>query len=80
MSAPAAERLGDRDPLVVLNQLVRWLRERTEAAGQRLLERLPVYPTHLKRPEFFEASMHARALGFADADGYARPRPSLEAA
>ena len=56
------------------------LRERTEAAGQRLVERLPVYPAHLERPEFFDPSMHERALGFADDDGYARPRPSLEAA
>ena len=41
------------------------LRRRTEAAGQRLVERLPVYPEHLLgHPEFFDracARLRSRA-------------------
>jgi len=59
---------------------LRALRERTEAAGQRLVERLPVYPRHLRRPEFFAGDMQARALTFTDDDGWALPRGGLEAA
>jgi FO synthase len=59
---------------------LRALRERTEAAGWRLLERLPVYPKHLSRAEFFTPELREVALGFADQDGYARARASLEAA
>jgi 7,8-didemethyl-8-hydroxy-5-deazariboflavin synthase CofG subunit len=59
---------------------LRALRERTEAAGQRLVERLPVYPRHLARPEFFDPELRAVALGFASPDGSARARASLEAA
>jgi FO synthase len=51
------------------------LRERTEAAGQRLVERLPVYPEHLLgRPDLFDPPMRERALAFANAAGWARPR------
>jgi len=59
---------------------LRALRERTEAAGQQLVERLPVYPRHLARAEFFAPELRATVLGFADDDGYARTRASLEAA
>jgi FO synthase len=51
------------------------LRQRTEAAGSVLRERLPVYPEHLLgRPELFEPSLRARALALADREGYALPR------
>jgi FO synthase len=56
------------------------LRARTEAAGQRLAERLPVYPKHLARPEFIAPELRPVALGFADETGYARARARLEAA
>ncbi len=59
---------------------LRALRERTEATGQRLVERLPVYPKHLARANFFAPELREVALGFADEDGYARTRASLEAA
>jgi len=50
------------------------LRRRTEAAGQRLVERLPVYPRDLLgRPEYFDPHVREAALRFADASGYARP-------
>jgi FO synthase len=56
------------------------LRARSEAAGQKLVERLPVYPQHLARPEFFAPELLPVARGFADETGYARTRASLEAA
>ncbi len=59
---------------------LRELRERTEAAGQKLVERLPVYPSYVKRAEFFHPEFHGRVLEFASADGYANSRVSLEAA
>jgi len=50
------------------------LRERTEAAGQRLVERLPVYPEHLlDHPEFFEPRVRELALAQSDASGFAKP-------
>jgi 7,8-didemethyl-8-hydroxy-5-deazariboflavin synthase CofG subunit len=49
------------------------LRRRTEAAGQRLVERLPVYPRDLlERPEFLDPKVREAALRLADASGYAR--------
>jgi len=52
------------------------LRRRTEAAGQRLVERLPIYPRDLLgRPETLDPQVRARALRLADASGFARPRP-----
>jgi FO synthase len=49
------------------------LKERTEAAGQRLVERLPVYPADLlERPDFFEPRVREAALAQADASGFAR--------
>lgn len=59
---------------------LRELRDRTEAAGQKLVERLPVYPRHLALPEFFAGDMLERALTFTDDQGYALPRGGLEAA
>lgn len=56
------------------------LRRRTEAAGQRLVERLPIYPGHLRRPGFTDPHVREAAWRLADPDGHARPRPDLEAA
>ncbi len=53
----------------------RELERRTEASGQRLVERLPVYPEHLQgRPDFFHPDVREVALRFADSTGYAKPR------
>lgn len=52
---------------------LRALRERTEAAGQELVERLPVYPEHLGRPEFFAPEVRDATLALATAEGWARP-------
>jgi FO synthase len=49
------------------------LRRRTEASGQRLVERLPVYPEHLARPEFLDARVREAALRLAGPDGWAQP-------
>jgi 7,8-didemethyl-8-hydroxy-5-deazariboflavin synthase CofG subunit len=49
------------------------LRRRTEAAGQRLVERLPVYPEHLLgHPEFFEPRVRDAALARVDERGWVR--------
>jgi FO synthase len=57
---------------------LRELRRRTEAAGQRLVERLPVYPAHLlHRPDFFAPQVRAAALNQANAAGFAKPSPAL---
>jgi 7,8-didemethyl-8-hydroxy-5-deazariboflavin synthase CofG subunit len=60
------------------------LRERTEAAGQRLVERLPVYPdVLLDRPDFLEPRVREAALAQADPSGFARmtaSRVGVEAA
>jgi FO synthase len=60
------------------------LRARTEAAGQRLVERLPVYPAFLlDRPDFFEPRVREAALAQADSSGFARTaaaRVGVEAA
>jgi FO synthase len=60
------------------------LRRRTEAAGQRLVERLPVYPRDLlERPEYFDPHVREAALRLADPSGYARSqqaRSRVEAA
>jgi FO synthase len=52
---------------------LRELRARTEAAGQTLVERLPVYPEHLAQPEFFHPQVFEAARSMADADGWAKP-------
>jgi FO synthase len=52
------------------------LRRRTEAAGHRLVERLPVYPEHLLgRPEMFDPRVREAALRRVGADGWVRPAP-----
>jgi FO synthase len=52
------------------------LRRRTEGAGQRLRERLPVYPEDVvRRPELFDPRVRAALPRFADAEGFARARP-----
>ena len=60
------------------------LKRRTEAAGQKLVERLPVYPDMpLHRPEFFEPAVREDALRRVDETGYVRsrkPGPYVEAA
>lgn len=54
---------------------VRELRERTEAGGARLRERLPVYPRDVvSRPELFDPRIRGALRRFADAEGFARPR------
>ncbi len=54
---------------------LRELRERTEAAGQKLVERLPVYPDFvLGKPEFFDANMREALPRFATDAGWARCR------
>jgi FO synthase len=54
---------------------LRELRLRTEAAGQRLLERLPIYPDSVKRSEFFDPQVWEKLPRFANDAGYARPDP-----
>ncbi len=57
------------------------LRRRTEAAGQRLIERLPVYPQDLlHRKDLFDPQVHAAALRLADGEGWARSGVQVEAA
>jgi FO synthase len=56
------------------------LRRRTEAAGQRLVERLPLYPEHLARPDFLDPQVRAAALRLAGPDGWARPAAERGAA
>ncbi|MFP8873251.1 MAG: 7,8-didemethyl-8-hydroxy-5-deazariboflavin synthase CofG, partial [Myxococcota bacterium] len=52
---------------------LRELRLRTEAAGRRLRERLPVYPEYvLDRPEFFDPQMRAALSRLATDEGLAR--------
>lgn len=71
---------GGVSPLTIdfINPEAAWptldaLRERTEAAGQRLVERLPVYPAMLlDRPDFFEPRVREAALAQADPSGFAR--------
>jgi len=78
---------GGVSPLTVdfINPEAPWpglalLRERTEAAGQRLVERLPVYPEHLLHaPEFFDPRVREACLARVDATGYIPP-DSAEAA
>jgi FO synthase len=59
---------------------LRDLRARTESHGKRLVERLPVYPRHASRPEYFEANVYEAVRRAAADDFHARPRMSLEAA
>jgi FO synthase len=72
--------LGGVSPLSIdfINPEAPWpkldaLRRRTEASGQMLRERLPIYPEWLANPAFVDPAMRARCLALADAEGYARP-------
>jgi FO synthase len=56
------------------------LRDRTEAAGQRLVERLPLYPRHLAADGFLAEELRPLVARFADENGYARAPSGLEAA
>jgi FO synthase len=61
---------------------LRELARATAASGQRLVERLPVYPEHLLgRPDFFHPAVREAALRLVDSTGYrAAPSPWEEAA
>jgi len=75
---------GGVSPLTIdfINPEAAWpkldlLRQRTEAAGQRLVERLPVYPAFLlDRPDFFEPRVRELALAQSDSSGFARSGPA----
>lgn len=49
------------------------LRARTHAAGQRLVERLPIYPEYLARPEYCDARIRKDCLRRVDDTGYLPP-------
>lgn len=75
-----ADDFGGVSPLSIdfINPEAPWpqleqLRRRTEAAGQVLRERLPIYPEWLLQPRFLDPAMRERCLAVADADGYSRP-------
>ncbi len=52
---------------------LRELTRRTAAAGQKLVERLPVYPEHLLgRPELFDPRVREAALKLTDSAGWVR--------
>ena len=55
---------------------LRELRARTEASGQQLLERLPVYPSYCKQEEFFDPRVWAAIPRFANDVGFARSKQS----
>jgi len=85
--AAGANDWGGVSPVTVdfINPEAPWptlaeLRRRTEAAGTRLVDRLPVYPRHLADPSFFEPAVREAALRRAGPDGYALPGAGLEAA
>jgi FO synthase len=63
---------------------LRELRRRTEAAGQKLVERLPVYPDHLLGdPGWLDPRVRRAALRLVDERGFVRaggPRSHVEAA
>ena len=60
---------------------LRELRARTESAGQRLRERLPVYPEDVvDHPERFHPNVRVALPRFADASGWARSDRVAEAA
>lgn len=74
-----ADDFGGVSPLSIdfINPEAPWpkleqLRRRTEAAGQVLRERLPIYPEWLLQPEFVDPALRERCLALADSDGYAR--------
>jgi FO synthase len=54
---------------------LRELRSRTESTGQRLRERLPVYPEDVARTERFHPRIRDALARLSDEEGYARTRP-----
>lgn len=52
------------------------LRRRTEEGGQRLLERLPVYPSYVKQESFFDPRVWVELPRYANDAGYARNQHS----
>jgi len=50
------------------------LRDRTEASGQELRQRLPLYPRHFAQPEFVDPTMRRAIAHIADEGGYVRAR------
>jgi len=48
------------------------LERRTRAGGARLVERLPVYPEHLAKPELFHPRVREACLARTDAEGWVR--------
>ncbi len=56
---------------------LRELERRTQASGQRLVERLPVYPEHLLgRPDLFDPGVREAALRLVDSAGWVPARRS----
>lgn len=53
------------------------LREKTEAAGLELRERLAIYPEFARRPEFVSAAVRPHLERLADADGFARSEAAI---
>jgi len=53
------------------------LREKTEAAGAELCERLAIYPEFARRPGFASPKVLARLEELANADGYARGEAAI---
>jgi FO synthase len=49
------------------------LRQRTEAAGHELRERLAVYPEYAARADFVDERLRGRIAGLVDGDGLVRP-------
>jgi FO synthase len=52
---------------------IRALRDRTEAAGCALRERLAVYPEYATRPEFLDERLRPRVAALVDDQGLVRP-------
>ena len=71
VSPVSVDFINPEAPWPTLDELAR----RTAAAGQRLVERLPVHPEHLLgRPELFDPRVRQAALRRVGPDGYVRPR------
>ncbi len=52
------------------------LQRRSEASGDRLVERLPVYPEYLATESFLAPAVREACLARVDASGYLPPRPT----
>ncbi len=80
VSPVTVDYINPESPWPTLPELAR----RTEAAGHRLVERLPVYPEHLLgRPDLFDPAVREAALSRVDAQGWvpaAGPAAGKEAA